>query len=341
MTNMIKYPILKKKATIGVTAPSSGVPSFLHDMFKQACERMEQRGYKVNCGETVWTQEKAKSAPAKVRAEEFNTMMQDDSVDIIIPPWGGELCIEMIEHVDFSAIANKWILGYSDSSTLMLAITLKTGIATANGTNFVDIREEYSDETTAMWEKVLSTKADESVLQHSSSHYQKEWDHSNPSPCLFHLTEKTSWKTVSGKKEKVEGRLLGGCIDTIRHLIGTPFGEVEHFRKNYTNNEPILWYLENCEMNTTDLRRTLVHMKLAGWFAGCSGILFGRSAANDPVDDYTAEDVYENLADELGVPIIYDIDYGHQPPQNTFINGAYAEVVAEEGRGTILQHFRA
>ncbi|MFG6494844.1 LD-carboxypeptidase [Fictibacillus sp. UD] len=339
---MIKYPILKKNAVIGVTAPSSGVPPFLHDMFKQACERMEQRGYKVICGDTVWTQAKAKSAPATVRAAEVNEMLSNDEIGVIIPPWGGELLIEIMEHVDFTNIRDKWILGYSDTSVLMLAITLKTGLATANGTNFVDVRGEYSDDTTAMWEKVLRTKVGESVLQQSSEKYQEKWQHDAPTSCVFHLTEKTHWKTASGEKEKVEGRLLGGCIDVIRHLIGTPFGNVAQFRKQFLNgDEPILWYLENCEMNTTDLRRTLVHMKLAGWFENCSGILFGRSEANEPIGDYTVEDVYQDMADDLGVPIIYDVDCGHQPPQITFVNGAYAEVEVENGRGTVLQHFKA
>ncbi|MCM3720235.1 S66 family peptidase [Fictibacillus phosphorivorans] len=338
---MIKYPILKNNAMIGVTAPSSGVPPLLHDMFKQACHRMVKRGYQVKVGDTVWTQQKAKSAPAKVRAEEFNQLMAEDSVGIIIPPWGGELLIEILEHVEFSAIKKKWILGYSDTSALLLAITLNTGIATANGPNFVDLRAEQSDETTAMWENVLSTKEGESVLQYSSSHYQKKWQHENPTPQLFHLTEKTGWKTVSGNKEKVEGRLLSGCIDVIRHLAGTPYGDVKTFREQFIMNDSILWNLENCELNTADLRRSLVQMKLAGWFEGCSGILFGRSEANDPVGDYTVEDVYHDLADELEVPIIYDIDYGHQPPQNTYINGAYAEVEADEtGKGTVLQYFR-
>ncbi|KZE69048.1 peptidase S66 [Fictibacillus phosphorivorans] len=339
---MIRYPMLKESAKIGVTAPSSGVPPVLHNMFKQACERMEQRGFEVTCGDTVWTQSKAKSAPAKVRAAELNKMLSNNEIDIIIPPWGGELLIEIMEHVDFTTIQDKWILGYSDTSVLMLALTLKTGLATANGTNFVDVRGEYSDETTAMWEKVLRTKVGESVLQHSSEKYQKKWQHDAPTPCVFHLTEKTNWKTVSGAKEKVEGRLLGGCIDVIRHLIGTPFGDVAQFRKQFLNSdEPILWFLENCEMNTTDLRRTLVHMKLAGWFENCSGILFGRSAANEPVGDYTVEDVYQDMTEDLGVPIIYDIDCGHQPPQITFVNGAYAKVEVENGRGTVLQHFKA
>lgn len=41
--------------------------------------------------------------------------------------------------------------------------------------------------------------------------------------------------------------------------------------------------------------------------------------------------IQENM--ELQVPIIYDIDCGHVPPQITFINGAYAEVELCSGKG--------
>lgn len=138
---------------------------------------------------------------------------------------------------------------------------------------------------------------------------------------------------------KIQGRLLGGCIDTIRHLIGTKFGDVQSFQETHIQGESIIWYFENCELSTTDLRRTLVQMKLAGWFNDCSGILFGRSAANTSVGNYTIEDVYQELSEELQIPIIYDIDCGHVPPQITFINGAYAEIESYNGKGTIVQHF--
>ncbi|MFK9090837.1 S66 peptidase family protein [Bacillus salipaludis] len=336
---MITYPHLKNGASIGVTAPSSGIPAELHKLVTIACNRLEQRGFRMTCGDTVWTQNKAKSASAVKRAAEFNTLMADNEIDIIIPPWGGELLIEILEHIDYENIRNKWILGYSDISGLLLAITLKTGIATAHGTNLIDLRGEFSDETTAMWQPVLSTKTDESILQRSSEQFQKEWQHDDPSPCVFHLSEKTYWKTVSNRNVKIQGRLLGGCIDIIRHLIGTPFGDVQSFRKKYINGDPVIWYLENCELNTTDLRRSLVQMKLARWFEHCSGLMFGRSPANTPVENYTVEDVYQDLADELDIPIIFDIDCGHVPPQITFINWAYAEVEVEEGKGTVVQYF--
>jgi muramoyltetrapeptide carboxypeptidase len=337
---MIRYPFLKEGATIGVTAPSSGLEPDLHGLVKQACVQLGKKGYQFVMGETVWTQEKAKSAPAHIRAAELNAQLHDEQVDMIIPPWGGVLLIEIIEAVQFDHVPQKWVLGYSDLSVLLLALTLKTGLATAHGTNLIDLRGEYSDKTTAMWETVLRTKKGGTVVQISSENYQLKWDHENPSPCVFHLTEPTLWKGIPQQKQKVCGRLLGGCLDVIRHLIGTPYGDVASFREKFIHGEPILWYFENCEMNTADLRRTLVQMKLAGWFEGSTGIMFGRSSANHPVNGYTMEDVYHDLYEELGLPIIFDIDCGHVPPQIVFINGAYAEVELNNGKGTVLQTFK-
>ncbi|WP_052255992.1 S66 peptidase family protein [Salinicoccus sp. YB14-2] len=337
---MIRFPELNEKNTIGVTAPSSGLPEDLHHLLKEAVTKIEEKGYEVITGDTVWTQDKAKSSDAIKRAEELDKMLASDEIDIIIPPWGGELLVETLEHIDMNNIKPKWILGYSDLSTLLLAVTLKTGIATAHGTNLVDLRGEYSDETTAMWEKVLNTKSGGSVIQNSSNKYQKEWDHNNPSEYVFNLTEPTEWQTVNNEPVQASGRLLGGCIDVIRHLVGTPYGDVADFRNKYIPDEPVLWYLENFDLSTTELRRSLVQMKLAGWFENCSGIMFGRSAANQTVDNYLITDVYEELEKELNIPIIYDIDCGHVPPQMTFINGAHGEVDVSNGKGKLRQTFK-
>jgi muramoyltetrapeptide carboxypeptidase LdcA involved in peptidoglycan recycling len=80
-------------------------------------------------------------------------------------------------------------------------------------------------------------------------------------------------------------------------------------------------------------------MKLAGWFNNCAGLMFGRSNANQPIENYTVLDIYKELAEELQIPIIYDIDCGHVPPQITFINGAFAEIEVENGRGLVEQYF--
>ncbi|MNB79771.1 Microcin C7 self-immunity protein MccF [compost metagenome] len=337
---MITYPILKPGAVLGVTASSLGADEAHRDVFDEAVERMRQRGYRVTLGETVYKYDKARSAPGRERGTECNQMMQDEDIDLIIPPWGGELLIEMLEFIDFDRIRPKWVMGFSDISLLLLAITLRTGIATAHGPSLGDLRGLKTDETTAMWQKVLSTPPGGIIVQQSSLMHEGTGEPSaEVSSYLFGQNTLTLWKTVSGQDVSLKGRLLGGCIDVIRHIIGTPYGDVQHFNSQFAGGEPIIWYLENCELNTADLRRSLVHMKYAGWFDNCSGILFGRSGGNQPVLGYTAEDVYRDLAEELQLPVLYDLDFGHVPPQMTLVNGAYAEVEVINGRGTVKQYF--
>lgn len=336
---MIRYPDRALK-TIGVTAPSSGVSEELHHLLEGAIAQLEQQGFAIKATPNAWSQKEAKSSPAAVRAKELISIWRDSKVDAIIPPWGGELLLEILEYLDFQKFTPKWLLGYSDVSLLSLAITLNTGIATAHGTNIVDLRGSETDATTARWVDVLSSTRASVIKQVSSERYQKNWSHDKAAAGVFNLTEPTVWKTVSGQAERLEGRLLSGCIDVIRHLIGTPYGNVDAFRKKFIPGEPVVWFLENCEMNTPDLKRSLLQMKYAGWFDNCSGLVFGRSEANDAVQGYTAEMVYQELAEQLKIPIVYDADIGHQPPQVILVNGAHAIFHIDDGKGRVVQEFR-
>lgn len=339
---MIHYPIaLQHGQTIGVTAPSSGVSTELHDFVHQSKKQFEHRGYKVEIGETVWTQFKAASATKEKRAAELNAMLQNPSIHAVVPPWGGEILQEILPLVEWERIKPKWVLGYSDTSTLLFAMTLKTGIATAHGTNLVDLRSDEWDVTTRKFLDVLSSDEGETIYQTSSSSYQSNWEHNKqPDPYVFSLNTVTKWDTVGKSAVEMKGRLLGGCMDTIRHLIGTPYGNVDEFQQTYLNNEPIVWYLENCEMSATDFQRTLLQMHQSGWFRNAAGIVFGRTSAGHEVGGFTTLDALERLAEATGLPIVYNADIGHVPPQWTFVNGAYAELKVSGGKGEMAMSLK-
>lgn len=339
----MKYPELNEHHVIGVTPVSNGIYRETEEMFRQTFERMESRGFKVKKKDAIWGQKKARACSGEERAAYLIEMMNDDEVDIIMPPWGGHLAVDMLEYMDFAELQPKWLTGYSDISTVMLAITLKTGIATAHMANIVDLRGEEMDPVTAKWLEVLGTKAGESVEQVSSELYQEEWDHENPTSIVFKLSEQTEWKGFDARGGRVsgmhiEGRLLGGCIDCFRHLIGTEYGDVEGFR-HHINHESILWYIDDSELDTVDFKRSLVQMKYAGWFDDCAGIIFSRVGKPEVKEDYTYEDLYRELAQELKIPVLYDVDFGHKPPQMTIINGAYGMINMEKGKGQFTQRF--
>lgn len=340
----MKYPHLLEHHTIGITPVSNGVFSEAEEMFTTTFRRMKERGFDVVVNENIWGQEKARACSAVERAAGLMEMNEREDVDLIMPPWGGHLAVEILEHVDMTKLEPKWIGGYSDVSTVLLAITLSTGIATANMPNIVDLRGEYMDSVTALWLSVLGTPAGEAITQIASEQYQLEWDHEHPTEIVFHLTEQTEWQAMSNQGVAVstlaiEGRLLGGCIDVIRSLIGTEYGNIEDFRRQHTKMEPVLWYFDVSELDTVDLKRVLVQMKYAGWFDDCAGLVFGRVGKPDIKEDYFYKNVYDEMVALLNVPIMYNVDIGHRPPQMTIVNGCYAQFELEHGKGRLIQKF--
>lgn len=338
---MIRYPKpLQQGETIGVTAPSSGVDKVLHHLVQDARNQFEKRGFKIHVGDTVWTQNKAASAAKEFRTAELMAMFHNPEISAIIPPWGGEILLEILPFIDWEKIDPKWILGYSDMSTFLFAMTVKTGIATAHGPNFVELRSDEWEPVASQFMNIFQAAAGSSIEQHSSEQFQSKWQHDAPNdPYVYKLDSSTDWKVIGASAIEMEGRLLGGCIDTIRHLVGTPYGDIASFQKNFLNDDPILWYFENCEMNATDFHRSMLQFVYAGWFENATGIIFGRSPAGQEVDGFTVIDSMERIKELTGLPVIYDADVGHVPPQITFVNGAHGHVTVKNGKGRVLTTF--
>ncbi|MCM3745291.1 LD-carboxypeptidase [Sporosarcina luteola] len=339
---MIRYPKpLQLGDTIGVTAPSSGVDESLHHLVHNAKRQFEKRGCRVHIGDTVWTQNKSVSAPKEIRAAELMAMFKNPDICAIIPPWGGEILMEILPFINWEDIKPKWVLGYSDMSTFLFALTVQTGIATAHGPNLVEMRSDEWEPVASKFMDVLQASAGSTIEQHSSELFQSKWQHDAPDdPYVYKLDSPTEWKTIGTDNIEMEGRYLGGCIDTIRHLVGTPYGDIHSFQKKFLNNEPILWYFENCEMNATDFHRTMLQFVYAGWFTNAAGIIFGRSRAGQEVGGFTVLDSMERIKELTGLPIVYDADIGHVPPQITFVNGASGRVTVENGKGKVSTSLR-
>jgi muramoyltetrapeptide carboxypeptidase LdcA involved in peptidoglycan recycling len=337
----IRYPQpLVKGDTIGVAAPSSGVSESMHRYLEESKHHMERLDFIIQESPSVRHNDKCVSGPKETRAAELNAFMLDPGINAIIPPWGGQFLMDILPLLDWEALKKsspKWILGYSDTSTFLFAYTLLTGTASAHGTNFMDLRLSEQDAVTSRWLNVLQTRAGEEITQISSTHYQSKWNMDLPG---FNLDTPSRWKLLGASEGTNEltsfsGRLLGGCMDTITCLIGTPFAPVEDYLHQYCADEGTIWYLESCEMDASDIYRRLWQMRQAGWFAGANGFLFGRPDGYSDTNDFTFIDALFSALGDLNVPVLYDVDLGHLPPQMTFVNGALGQVSYEDGHGTL------
>lgn len=140
--------------------------------------------------------------------------------------------------------------------------------------------------------------------------------------------------SVDGKI-KISGRVIGGCLDCLSNLVGTKFDKTKEFCEKYKEDGQI-WFLEACDLNPVSVRRALWQLKNAGWFENARGFLFGRPMHFGEemfgIDQYNA--ITDSLED-LGVPVIMDLDIGHLPPMMPIIVGALAYIEFSDGKFTI------
>ena len=159
----MRYPApLSRGSKVGITAPSSAVPPNLEARLDLAIENLEKRGFTAVEGSCLRSpsQEVDRCFSPNERAADFMNLYCNEEIEAIHPPWGGELLIDILDLLDWDllkTIPPKWLIGFSDTSTLLLPFTQKLDIATLHGTNLMDSVESQVDPLSSSIYTVLGT----------------------------------------------------------------------------------------------------------------------------------------------------------------------------------------
>lgn len=268
----IRYPEpLAAGDRIGVTAPSSGVPAALLPRLEVCLDVLRQRGYEVVVGDCM-DGDALVSAPPQQRADELMAMLTDPSIRAVVPPWGGELAVEILPHIDMDAVAAAaptWLVGYSDISTLLLSLSTVMGTATLHGQNLMDTPYRVPEPLLA-WTDVVAAPRGSVLVQGPSTRHRAaghdDWE-SDPKASEYAVDTAGSWRLLDPGAGPVEatGRLIGGCIETVSVLAVTAYGDLGAFAGRH-GPEGLLLYVEASEDGAVDIARHLWRMRLAGWF---------------------------------------------------------------------------
>lgn len=335
---MIYPALLHNDSLIGITAPSSGVDINKDTAFDNYKANLNSIGFRTIETSNVRTG-LTPSSPAEIRANEFNSLIYNSEVDMILCAKGGDLLFEILDKVDYQALkANpKWVQGYSDPTSLLYAITTKYDIATVygNGAGAYSMSPMHVSLLNSM--HMLMGKLN---IQHSFDLFEKN---KGDSSFGYNLDSKVEWKIIfdgenisSGAQVNFTGRLIGGCVDVLTDLIGTPFDGTKEFIDKYAN-DGIIWYFDNFAMPAERLYSFLWHMKKCRYFNNASGFIFGRNLFKSTFMDFDYEEAVLRPLMDLNVPIITEADIGHVSPRMAIINGALGEVIVKNKQGTVKQ----
>ncbi|WP_328910366.1 LD-carboxypeptidase [Streptomyces sp. NBC_00234] len=337
----IRYPRpLRPGDRIGVTSPSSGVPKELRARLDVAVREVEARGYEVVVGECMDGAGHV-SAPAAERAAELTGMLTDPGIRAVVPPWGGETAVDLLPLLDQERLRDAeptWVVGYSDISTLITPLTLLTGIATVHGNNLMDTPYRVP-EGLLSWLDIVTMPAGQRFTQTPPGrHRSSGWDDFHAFPEVRDVTLDTPgrWTRLDGDGDvDVSGRLIGGCVETVGGLAGTPYGDVPAFARDHAP-EGLLVYVEAGGDSAFTICRTLHAMRMAGFFDQANAVLVARTSAPDAPSLTQHEAVIDALG-SLGVPILADVECGHVPPFMPLVNGALGRVVHTSERSELSQ----
>lgn len=324
---------------IGVTALSSGLSDERGiNKERYAKQNISNMGFKIVETKDVLQGKKLVSTDAKKRAEEFLSLWENEDIKHILIACGGEFLMETLPYIDKKTIESnkpKWVQGYSDVSLLLFFLTTNFDIATIHSYSFSTYAMTPLHESLLLPINFVQNVNDIAQSSYNLYEIQRNRDVGHEKDEM-NLSEEVVYKSLYNKEKiNMSGRLIGGCLDVLKVIIGTDFDNTQKFCKR--QSEGMLWYIENCEMSVTDFKRALWQMKMAGWFDNANGFIIGRTNSKEAIEDFTYEDALHDIFDDMNVDVIYDIDVGHTNPQWMMVNGAFATFEYENEKGKILQ----
>ena len=303
--------------TIGVFSPSSGVGKEL-ERLEFVKNKLIDKGYNVIITNSVTNDGLISNFP-EIRIKEFEKLLMDKRVDVIFCSSGGEFAIEIAPLINFSLLKKypKFIVGFSDSTVVTYLTTVNADIQSITSYNFIDLSRVYNHES---FENLLKILNGENIRQKKYDLYE-----SNRKANTMILNAKTKYK-CNRKKIEVSARIIGGTIECLSEILGMPYNKTINFISKY-KNDGFIWYFDICEMNSNDFYRTLLRMKQSGYFSNIKAVLIGRKNKNCIEKDISYEEALNIIFNNI--PIIEDVDLGHNYPKLTIINGALAHIYYE------------
>ncbi len=347
----MRYPaFLKENGRIGFVAPSFGCNTEpYYSAFGNAQKKLKELGYQLQLGPNCYAGEGVGiSNTPQACGRELTQMYLSGENDCLISCGGGELMCEILDYVDFEAIAKatpKWYMGYSDNTNMIYLSATMCDTAAIYGPHASNFGMEpwhasIHDAMNLLTGKQLEMKGYPLwEREYGKSEEQPLFPYNVTQESVIHCYDGSVWrcetaasaeekKTVGAENPTVDfsGRLLGGCVDCLVNLLGTCYDKTNDFLEKY-KKDGIIWMLESCDLNVFGIRRAMWQMEHAGWFRYVKGFLIGRPLCLG--QDMMGLDTYQaflEVAARKNVPVIMDVDLGHLSPYMPLVVGSMADV---------------
>jgi muramoyltetrapeptide carboxypeptidase len=216
----------------------------------------------------------------------------------------------------------KLFMGFSDMTVLNVAIWSATKLVTFNGPALLTDFAEYPTLLAYTREWFLRAVADASPLGRlvPSEIWTEEtldWRTKGDLERARVLQKSTGWRWL--KPGASEGTLIGGCLESLQHLRGTPF---------WPDWENAILFFETSEERPSPetVDGILMDYENMGVFENLAGMLVGRPMRYSDQEKLALDGVLLERTKRYVFPIVSGVDFGHTAPQLTVPIGCRARI---------------
>jgi muramoyltetrapeptide carboxypeptidase len=310
---MQKPKAVKPGSTFGIVAPASRPNK--DEALPKGKAALEQLGFQVKVFPHVHDWYLGYLAGRdKDRAADLNAAFADPEVDAIMCIRGGYGCHRIVDLVDYDLIRKnpKIFIGYSDITALHIAMGKFSDLLTFHGPMLTsEFAGGASDFTRDNFLRTVTSSKAFGLLPS---------DPEAPEPV-----------TIAGGK--ASGELTGGNMALITDLFGTKY-EID--------TEGKILLIEEIGDEPYQFDRVLTQLRLSGKASAAAGIVVGQCADCEHVEGRSGYsrsaklvDVIRDRLGDVGVPVLYNVPFGHVHNIWTLPIGAKATLDADAQTLTI------
>ncbi len=262
-------------------------------------------------------------------------MFADPDIHAIVATIGGDHSCHLLPHLDWDLIAAnpKVLMGFSDITVLNVAIHVRTGLVTFNGPGLLTDWAEFPEMPEFSREQALQaiTRPEPMGDLVPAPWWTDEFldwaiGEDVTRPRERHPTEGWTWL----HEGVAEGWLIGGCLESLQHLRGTPY---------WPDFRGAILFLETSETRPTpeDVDGILMDYQNMGVFDAIAGLIFARPYGYVPDDVRRLWQVVQERTARFGFPVLAGTDTGHTTPLQTLPIGVGAVLDSAANRFAITE----
>jgi muramoyltetrapeptide carboxypeptidase len=310
MVSILRPRALRPGDTVAIAA-LSGELGDEAGLFEHGLEAIKGMGFAVHVSPLVAIgQQRWWSAgrPGAI-ADEFNRLLRDPDIRAIFALTGGRTTLSYLDLIDYEVIRAdpKPILGFSDIDAVHLATHARTGLVSIHG--------DLVTHGFGYWHE-----ADDIRRKQLADIYFRVLTSTEPPGILPPGGEWERWR--SGR---AQGPLVGGLLTRLVEVQATPFAlGPQRFDK-------AILFWESLGTSFAVIWNELHVLRLAGIFDQIRGMIVGvpwELTVSEGGPD-TLREVVLDVLGERAIPVIGNVDIGHNPPNVPLPLGVRAELDAD------------